>query len=461
MAQPTPFGRSADYSDDAANSAGGRTTIDPTKLDAEFDAVETTLDGVLTNLALIQRDDGKIRDGKVELHTLSAQVKALIAAAGATIQGDWVTATSYAVNDVVTESDATYICATAHTSGVFATDLAADKWVMLMFAPSALAASGVSSTPAGSLAASNVQDALDELDGDITALTAVVAAIDELPLSGGTMTGKITLDGAPTSDLHAATKAYADDVINAIGTMAGRLEYSSATQLVLQVFNGNRFFINGDWLTIPSGGATLSNSGLSANTTYYIYAYNNAGSIALEASTTARATDTTYGHQIKNGDATRTLVGMCRTNGSSQFQSTPALVISWMNRKWRRVTNNFSANRSTASLTQVELNSEIRCEFLVWSSSIAQLAASGSASNNGSSSCFTFIGVDGTSIRANGSSANANFTAALPYSCQEPALALSEGYHYATLCGYVGTGTGTWNGGTNANSARLSVLVEG
>lgn len=461
MAQPTPFGRSADYSDDAANSTGGRATIDPTKLDAEFDAVETTLDGVLTNLALIQRDDGKIRDGKVELHTLSAQVKALIAAAGATIQGDWVTATSYAINDVVTESGATYICATAHTSGVFATDLAADKWVMLMFAPSALAASGVSSTPAGSLSSNNVQAALNELDGDVTALTAVVAAIDELPLSGGTMTGKITLDGAPTADLHAATKAYADDVINAIGTMAGRLEYSSATQLVLQVFNGNRFFINGDWLTIPSGGATLSNSGLSANTTYYIYAYNNAGSIALEASTTARATDTTYGHQIKNGDATRTLVGMCRTNGSSQFQSTPALVISWMNRKWRRITNTFSTNRSTTSLSQVEINTEIRCEFLVWASSVVQLSASGTHSNSAASATFVFMGIDGTSLRTNGASSNTGSGGGVSFACHEPVLGLAEGYHYATLCGYVGSAsTGTYVGG-GVNGCRLSAIVEG
>lgn len=32
-----------------------------------------------------------------------------------------------------------------------------------------------------------------------------------LPRAGGTMTGKITLDGAPTADLHAATKKYVDD----------------------------------------------------------------------------------------------------------------------------------------------------------------------------------------------------------------------------------------------------------
>ena len=37
-----------------------------------------------------------------------------------------------------------------------------------------------------------------------------------LKLSGGTMTGELTLNGAPTSNLHAATKKYVDDSINAL-----------------------------------------------------------------------------------------------------------------------------------------------------------------------------------------------------------------------------------------------------
>lgn len=34
-----------------------------------------------------------------------------------------------------------------------------------------------------------------------------------LPLGGGTLTGKLTLDGAPTADLHSATKKYVDDEV--------------------------------------------------------------------------------------------------------------------------------------------------------------------------------------------------------------------------------------------------------
>ena len=55
---------------------------------------------------------------------------------------------------------------------------------------------------------------------DATARAAAAAAQATadaaLPKSGGTMTGKITLDGAPTTNLHAATKKYVDDSVSGI-----------------------------------------------------------------------------------------------------------------------------------------------------------------------------------------------------------------------------------------------------
>ena len=51
------------------------------------------------------------------------------ALAGLTFRDDWVTATAYALDDVVIESAKAYKCISAHTSGVFATDLAANKWL--------------------------------------------------------------------------------------------------------------------------------------------------------------------------------------------------------------------------------------------------------------------------------------------------------------------------------------------
>ena len=42
--------------------------------------------------------------------------------------GDWATGINYSVGNIVTQSGTAYRCATAHLSGVFATDLAASKW---------------------------------------------------------------------------------------------------------------------------------------------------------------------------------------------------------------------------------------------------------------------------------------------------------------------------------------------
>jgi hypothetical protein len=66
-----------------------------------------------------------------------------------------------------------------------------------------------------------------------------------LPLAGGTMTGKLTLSGAPTATLHAVTKAYADAADAALsasinarlplagGTMTGALLLSAAPTALL------------------------------------------------------------------------------------------------------------------------------------------------------------------------------------------------------------------------------------
>jgi len=43
----------------------------------------------------------------------------------------WLTATAYVVGDVRVQTNDAYYCAIAHTSGTFATDLAAVKWVVL------------------------------------------------------------------------------------------------------------------------------------------------------------------------------------------------------------------------------------------------------------------------------------------------------------------------------------------
>ena len=55
---------------------------------------------------------------------------------------------------------------------------------------------------------------------DVTNLTT-----NKLNLSGGTMTGTLTLSGAPSSNLHAATKAYVDTAVAGAGGGSLELQY--------------------------------------------------------------------------------------------------------------------------------------------------------------------------------------------------------------------------------------------
>ncbi|MCQ4786796.1 hypothetical protein NE670_16195 [Flavonifractor plautii] len=80
---------------------------------------------------------------------------------------------------------------------------------------------GYSNTGSG-LKATNVQEAIDELAGK--------GGGEYLPLTGGTMTGPLTLSGLPTSENHAANKQYVDtSVEQALGSIGYSLikEYTS------------------------------------------------------------------------------------------------------------------------------------------------------------------------------------------------------------------------------------------
>ena len=121
MAQPPGYDRQSNFSDHSTNNP-----TDPqsgVNLDAEFNALKTTIDAVLVNLALLQRDDTELANRTVGQEQLKSGV-----AVGVDPATAWATATAYAVNDLVWQNGVLYICEEAHTSGTFATDLAASKW---------------------------------------------------------------------------------------------------------------------------------------------------------------------------------------------------------------------------------------------------------------------------------------------------------------------------------------------
>lgn len=115
----------------------------------------------LLNLPDPVNDTEPATKGWVEAQPGSAAADAITASAAAatataaasTIAGfewgsQWLTATSYAVNNLVYEAGNTYICIVAHTSGTFGTDFGAGKWELF-------AAKGAAGAGTGDMLGSN------------------------------------------------------------------------------------------------------------------------------------------------------------------------------------------------------------------------------------------------------------------------------------------------------------------
>lgn len=111
--------------------AGSPTTPLPAnQVAGDFANHKTSIDALVNFAALIQRSDGNLQNGVVHPESLSSGVLALLST-GASFKGAWLTATAYVVNNIVAQNGFNYICIVAHTSGTFATDLAAGKWQLV------------------------------------------------------------------------------------------------------------------------------------------------------------------------------------------------------------------------------------------------------------------------------------------------------------------------------------------
>jgi hypothetical protein len=157
--QPPPFNRAYSFANFQAQNPSA--PIPGSQLDTELNNAKPSLDGIENSLALIQRDDGALKNGSVTYDTLSPALQTAALAPAL----PWVTATAYSVGASTTHGRAFYRCLVAHTAGVFATDLAAGNWVLILdFSTIALvAASLIAVTPSGSLT-TNVQTSLQALD---------------------------------------------------------------------------------------------------------------------------------------------------------------------------------------------------------------------------------------------------------------------------------------------------------
>lgn len=161
MAQPPTYNRQFSFSNFQSNFPS--TPLPGTSADLELNTVKATLDAVLANLALIQRDDGDLANDSVGLDQLSSEVTV-----GFSVPTVWLTATAYSTSNTTFHGSGFYRCLMAHTSGVFATDLSALKWELIvdLSTIATVNATQVANTPAGNIASTTVQAALNELDSE-------------------------------------------------------------------------------------------------------------------------------------------------------------------------------------------------------------------------------------------------------------------------------------------------------
>lgn len=125
MAQPTDYIRLSDLT--LYQTENPNIPIPGSDLDNEYNAIKTTIDQVLANLALIQRDDTELSNNSVGIDQLKQEV--FIAINQVT---DWATTTDYVKGNAVWVGSALYFCVTDHTSAVFNDDLVLTYWTLVI-----------------------------------------------------------------------------------------------------------------------------------------------------------------------------------------------------------------------------------------------------------------------------------------------------------------------------------------
>jgi hypothetical protein len=203
MTQPTAYGPTAVF---VSFAPSGFPNLG-TNLDTEFGNIKLTTDQIRTNLAIIQRDDTNLANGVVTPDSLSTLTKQLLGTTGWTPKGAWLTGTSYALKDVVSQAGIGYVCLVAHTSGVFATDLAAVKWLAFTnamttsaFGLSMLAAADATAslTLLGLTISAFMKTVLDDADASTARTTLGVQGKQTLSLPAGAWTPRVSLGPGST-----------------------------------------------------------------------------------------------------------------------------------------------------------------------------------------------------------------------------------------------------------------------
>ena len=196
MAQPSEYQRVANFRDLQAEAPAN--PLPGATVDSEFNRVKVSIDEIRAAIRGIMRDDGQLANFSVGPDQISAGFQL-----GFNPPTNWLTATAYsAVTPVsaVLANGKLYSCSASHTSGVFATDLAAGRWIEIFdFGADAITAGEAATAAAASATAADTS-------ADEAAASAAEAAVyaDAAEL----LTALTAIDGGRSDSNYTSTDPF-------------------------------------------------------------------------------------------------------------------------------------------------------------------------------------------------------------------------------------------------------------
>ena len=208
--------------------------------------------------------------------------------------GYLLTANSAATNGVEWAAAPVSLPSQTGNSGEFlTTDGTTASWAAIDLTSKQDVVANVSNTEIGYLdgVSSSIQTQLNDKASASTVSSLSTTVDGKLNLSGGTMTGAITLSGAPSSDLHAATKAYVDSISQGLHIHASVVAATTANvTLATALENADTL----DGVTLATGDRILvKNQSTASENGIYVVAASGAPT---------RATDFDAPAEIDGGD---------------------------------------------------------------------------------------------------------------------------------------------------------------
>ena len=205
MAQPPAYTPQHSFLSDSATLAN----FPGQSLDVEFNALASVTGAIEANLAMIQRADGAIANGSITYDQLSAALQS----GGLAPALPWLTGVTYQVNTNVIQNSALYRCLVLHTSGVFASDLGAVRWLLI---------TSLQAGPTGATGATGPSNTLTI--GTVTGGSAAATITGTSPnqtLNLVLPTGATGATGAGYSGTSATSLLIANSVTKTFTTQAG------------------------------------------------------------------------------------------------------------------------------------------------------------------------------------------------------------------------------------------------